>query len=319
VVLPAFNGAPFNLPLPGALTQKGTSGRLSGRFILDWKPTDSSKIYASYSRGYRAGTFNGLAYGSASQVYFVAPETVNAYEVGFKSRFLNNRVQLNGALFYYDYKGQQGQVVDSTATAQLISLDGTMKGLELELQVAATDTLHLSASLGILDSAYKHGACPVANIVTKPPQIGNCVASAAQGTTGGNVDVGGNPFPYAAKSSINLGFDWDAVKSDDLKLTLHGDANYTGKFYYDSFGDYTYSPTLKTVSSGQFANGEGNYWVLNARITVNKGPITLAAYVKNLTNRTYYPFGIAIENLFGNGYRVRAQPRMFGAELSYHF
>jgi iron complex outermembrane receptor protein len=50
-----------------------------------------------------------------------------------------------------------------------------------------------------------------------------------------------------------------------------------------------------------------------------KGPLSVAGYVKNLTNKTYYPFGIAIENLFGNGYRVRAQPRMFGAELSYHF
>jgi iron complex outermembrane receptor protein len=319
VVLPAFNGAPFNLPAPGALQQRGTSGRLSGRFILDWKPSDSSKIYASYSRGYRAGTFNGLAYGGANQVYFVAPETVNAYELGFKSRFMDNRVQLNGALFYYDYKGQQGQVVDSTATAQLISLDGSLKGLELELEVAATETLHLSASLGILDSSYKHGACPAANIVTKPPQIGNCVASAAPGTTGGNADVGGNPFPYAAKSSINFGFDWDAYKADNLKVTLHGDANYTGQFYYDSFKDYTFSPTLRTVASGKFADGDGKYWVLNARITVAKGPLSLAGYVKNLTNKTYYPFGIAIENLFGNGYRVRAQPRMFGAEVSYRF
>ena len=319
VVLPAFGAGGLGIPAPGPLTRRGTSGRLSGRFILDWKPTDTSKIYASYSRGYRAGTFNGLAYGSAAQVYFVAPETVNAYEVGFKSRFLDNRVQLNGALFYYDYKGQQGQVVDSTATAQLISLDGTMKGLELELQVAATDKLHLSASVGILDSSYKHGTCPAANIVSKPPQIGNCVASAAPGTTGGNVDVGGNPFPYAAKSSINLGFDWDAYEAGDLKLMLHGDANYTGHFAYDSFNDYSYSAVLKTVSSGAFSQGEGDYWVLNARVTATKGPISVAAYVKNLTNKTYYPFGIAIENLFGNGYRVRAQPRMFGVEATYKF
>jgi iron complex outermembrane receptor protein len=319
VVLPAFGAGGLNIPAPGPLTRKGTSGRISGRFILDWKPTEDSKIYASYSRGYRAGTFNGLAYGSAAQVYFVQPETVNAYEVGFKSRFMDNRVQLNGALFYYDYKGQQGQVVDSTATAQLISLDGKMQGLELELQVAATDTLNLTASLGILDSSYKHGTCPAANITTKPPQIGNCVASAAPGTTGGNVDVGGNPFPYAAKSSINLGFDWRAYEADDFKLLLHGDANYTGHFTYDSFGDYSYSPTLSTVSSGKFSQGEGNYWVLNARVTATKGPFSLAAYVKNLTNKTYYPFGIAIENLFGNGYRVRAQPRMFGVEGTFKF
>jgi iron complex outermembrane recepter protein len=319
VVLPAFSGAPFNYPAPAPLTRSGTTGRISGRFILDWKPTDSSKIYASYSRGYRAGTFNGLAYGGASQVYFVPPETVNAYEVGFKSRFMDNRVQLNGSFFYYDYKGQQGQVVDSTATANLIALNGKMKGLELELQVAATDSLHLTASLGIIDSKYDHGTCPVANITAAPPQIGNCVASAALGTTGGNVDVGGNPFPYAATSSINLGFDWDAYKSGDSKLMLHGDANYTGRFYYDSFKDYSYSPKLMTVASGKFAQGEGDYWVLNARATFSTGNYSLSAYVKNLTDKTYYPFGIAIENLFGNGYRVRAQPRQLGVEATVKF
>jgi iron complex outermembrane recepter protein len=312
VVVPAFSS--LGIPLPGGLTRSGKSGRISGRFILDWKPTEESKIYASYSRGYRAGTFNGLAYGSANQVYFVPPETVNAYELGFKSRFAENRVQLNGAIFYYDYKGQQGQVVDSSATANLVALDGTLKGFEVELLYAATDTLKLSASLGILDSKYKHGKCPVANILAFPPQVGNCLAS---GT--GNVDVGGNPFPYAAKASINLGFDWEAYKTDDNKLTLHGDAAYTGQFYYDSFKDYTGTAGLKRLATGQFAQGEGKYWVLNARATFAHGDYALSAWVKNLTDKTYYPFGIAIENLFGNGYRVRAQPRMFGGELSYKF
>jgi iron complex outermembrane recepter protein len=312
IVVPSFPS--LGIPLPGGLKRSGTSGRISGRFILDWKPTENSKIYASYSRGYRAGTFNGLAYGSANQVYFVPPETVNAYELGFKSRFADNRVQLNGAFFYYDYKGQQGQVVDSTATANLVALDGTLKGLELELQVAATDSLKLSASLGLLDSKYKHGTCPAANIVAFPPQVGNCLAS---GT--GNVDVGGNPFPYAAKSSINLGFDWDAVHTSSGKVTLHGDAAYTGRFYYDSFKNYSSTPGLRRLATGQFAQGEGNYWVLNSRLTYSQDHFSISAWVKNLTDKTYYPFGIAIENLFGNGYRVRAQPRMFGIEGTVKF
>jgi iron complex outermembrane recepter protein len=312
VVLPAAVASPG--ARPGPLERHGKSGRFSGRAILDWKPTDSSLIYASYSRGYRAGTFNGLAYGSSSQVYFVPPETVNAYEVGFKSRFADNRIQFNGSFFYYDYKGQQGQVVDSSATANLIALDGKLKGLELELLFAATDTLKFNASLGILDSKYKHGTCPVANIVSAPPQVGNCVAS---GT--GNVDVGGNPFPYAAKSSVNLGFDWDAFSGDVGKLTLHGDAAYTGQFYYDSFKDYSSTPGLRRLSTGQFSKGEGKYWVLNSRVTFRTDRFSIAAFVKNLTDKTYYPFGIALENLFGNGYRVRAQPRTYGIEATVKF
>src|SRR3546814_7399097 len=100
-------------------------------------------VYASYSRGYRSGTFNGLAYGSANQVYFVKPEQIDAFEVGFKSRFWDNRDQLNIAAFYYMHTGQQGQVVDASATANLISLDGKMNGLEVETAEQQTAELQL--------------------------------------------------------------------------------------------------------------------------------------------------------------------------------
>jgi iron complex outermembrane recepter protein len=313
IVIPSFQT--LGIPLPGGLAAKGSSNRMSGRAIIDWKPTDGVMVYASYSRGYRSGTFNGLAYGSANQVYFVAPEQVNAYEVGFKSRFAENRVQINGALFYYDYKGQQGQVVDATATANLISLDGTMKGIEIDAQYAVTDTLKLNAAFGLLSSKYADGACPAnpATIPKFPAQLGSCVVS-----SGGPVSVAGNPFPYAAKSSINLGFDWDAAQFGDGKITLHGDMSYIGRFYYDSFKDYSRG-RLPLVTSGKFANGEGNYWLVNSRLTYSTEQFSVSAWGKNLTNKTYYPFGISIENLFGNGYRVRAQPRTFGAEATVKF
>ena len=45
----------------------------------------------------------------------VAPEKVDAFELGFKSQFLDRRVQLNLAGFYYDYSNQQTtQVVGAT-------------------------------------------------------------------------------------------------------------------------------------------------------------------------------------------------------------
>lgn len=313
VVLPASVATPGTIP--GGLERRGKSSRVSGRAIIDWKPTDDVLLYASYSRGYRAGTFNGLAYGSSNQVYFVKPEGVNAYEAGFKTRFADNRLQINGSVFYYDYKGQQGQVVDATATANLISLDGTMKGIELDVQLQATDTLKLSAALGLLDSKYADGDCPAnpALIPNFPAQLGSCVVS-----SGGPVSVAGNPFPYAAKSSINLGFDWRAFEIGSGNLNIHGDAAYTGQFYYDSFKDYSRGP-LPAVASGKFGEGEGKYWVLNGRISYDTDRFSVALWGKNLANKTYYPFGISIENLFGNGYRVRAQPRTYGLEATVKF
>ena len=313
VVIPSFQG--LGIPLPSGLSQKGSSNRVSGRVILDWKPTESMMFYASYSRGYRAGTFNGLAYANANQVYFVAPEQVNAYEVGFKSRFADNRLQINGSFFYYDYKGQQGQVVDATATANLISLDGKLKGLEIDAQFAATDRLRFSASFGLLDTKYADGACPAnpALIPSFPSQLGSCVVSG-----GGPVSVAGNPFPYAAKSTGNVAFDWDVVDVGPGKITWHGDAAYTGRFYYDSFKDYSRGP-LVNLSTGKFSEGGGKFWTLNSRLAFSNEHFTVAAWVKNITNKTTYPFGIAIENLFGNGYRGRAQPRTFGVEATARF
>ncbi|MDP3675353.1 MAG: TonB-dependent receptor [Novosphingobium sp.] len=313
VVIPSFQA--LGIPLPGGLRRKGTSGRFSGRAIIDWKASDDILLYGSYSRGYRSGTFNGLAYGSANQVYFVKPEEVDAFEVGFKSRFLDNRLQFNVAAFYYDYKGQQGQVVDASATANLISLDGTLKGIEADLQFEPIDSLLLTASFGLLDSSYDDGDCPAnpATIPNFPAQLGSCVVS-----SGGPVTVAGNPFPYAAKTSASVGFDWSPIDTGSNKLTLHGDANYTGRFYYDSFRDYSRGP-LPRVASGEFGNGEGDYWILNARATYTFDRYTLAVWGKNLTDKTIYPFGISLENLFGNGYRVRAQPLTYGVEATVRF
>ena len=81
--------SPYNPNLP-ALNQKESSGELTGRLVVDYKFSDDVMGYASYSRGYRSGTYNGLAYQDVSQVYFLDPEKVNAYEVGLKTRLLEN-------------------------------------------------------------------------------------------------------------------------------------------------------------------------------------------------------------------------------------
>lgn len=311
VVIPSFRD--LGIPLPGGLARKDSSDEITGRLIFDWKPSEETLVYASFNHGYRAGTYNGLAYGSANQVYFVEPETVDAYEVGFKSRFFDNRLQLNGAAFFYDYDGQQGQVVDATATANLISFDGEVQGLELEALYALSDRVTVSAALGLLDTEYDDQVCPSTPITGFPAQVGNCVVS-----SGGAVSVGGNPFPYAPESSVNLALDWDLMQSGDSGLYLHIDANYSGQYYFDSFEDYSRG-VLNNVVTGEFAEGEGEYWVGNARLTYERGNMSLAGFVKNFTDETYYPYGIALENLFGNGYRVRAAPRTWGVELSMRF
>ena len=117
---------------------------------------------------------------------------------------------------------------------------------------------------------------------------------------------------------LKLAQDGTARFTRDGTITLHGDTAYTGNFYYDSFKDYKRAP-LPTVATGKFTDGEGGYWVANANLTYATDTYSVSTWVKNLTDEEYYPFGISIENLFGNGYRVIAPPRTYGVEFRYNF
>ena len=280
------------LVAPGAavpLERRASSKALSGRGVLSYKPVDDVMLYTSYSRGYRAGSFNGTAFQSNEQVSFVPPEKVNAYEAGVKSRLLDNRLQANIALFYYDYKGQQvQQIVGARSLTALSSLDGTLKGIEAELEYRPVADLHLTLSGGYLDSRYRNG----------------------QFLSG--IPVGGNRFPSAPKTSLNAGFDWDAFKfGSDGRVTLHGDAGYVGRFTYDPFGD--------RQATGILADGGGDFLLLNSRLTVSTGKLTLSAWVKNLTDKLYYPMMLNLEAGYGVDEMVRGMPRTYGIEAKIRF
>ncbi len=64
---------------------------------LNWNITDEIMTYVQYSKGYRTGNF-----GYSGEI--MDPEYLDSYEIGFKSRFFDNRVQLNTTGYYYDYK-----------------------------------------------------------------------------------------------------------------------------------------------------------------------------------------------------------------------
>ena len=77
------------------------------RINLDWTPTEDSLVYAGVTTGYRSGGFHlGLA-----QLGDYDQEEVIAYEAGYKGDFLDGRLRLNAAAYYYDYTDQQLRLV----------------------------------------------------------------------------------------------------------------------------------------------------------------------------------------------------------------
>jgi iron complex outermembrane recepter protein len=297
---------PYNAALP-PVNQRRSTGELTGRIVVDYKFTDKILGYASYSRGYRAGTFNGLAYQDISQVYFLDPEKVNAYEVGLKSRFLDNKVQLNLAGFYYDYKNQQiAQIIG--ATSFLRSAKGRVYGGEAELAVQIADPLRFDASFGYLNTKYS----------------GNTINAADPRSL--TLNINGNPFPNAPEVTFSAGFDFTAVDTGKHKLTLRGDTQYMGKYYFDPFKDYGQSPcdkprtgTLVLQATPEIACGNPAYWLFNARATYTYDErFSVSVWGKNLTNKFYYVYGLNL-NAFYQDYLTRGTPRTWGVEATARF
>ncbi|WP_184199173.1 TonB-dependent receptor [Polymorphobacter multimanifer] len=109
----------------------------TGRAVLDWKISDDSLVYASYSRGYKSGGINPPLQPIFSVPDSFAPEFVNAFEIGSKNTFLDGALRANITAFYYQYKGLQlSRIVARTSVND--NVDATVYGLEGEFIVQPT-------------------------------------------------------------------------------------------------------------------------------------------------------------------------------------
>ncbi len=104
---------------------------VTGRAVLDYKITDENLLYASYSRGYKSGGINPPLSPGAGVPATFAPEFIDSFEVGSKNTFLDGRLRLNVAAFYYKYKGLQiSRIVQRTSVNDNINAD--IYGLEAD-------------------------------------------------------------------------------------------------------------------------------------------------------------------------------------------
>lgn len=130
----------------------------TGRLVLDWMPdtdiTDSTLIYASYSRGYKSGGFNSPEVDFTPPPY--DPENVNAYEIGTKNTFAGGRGLLNASLFYYDYEDYQISKLAGLSVRNE-NIDAEVYGVELESGYEFFDSLQVNANLGWLETKVKNG------------------------------------------------------------------------------------------------------------------------------------------------------------------
>jgi iron complex outermembrane receptor protein len=120
---------------------------ITPKIAFQYRFTPSLMGYASVSKGYRTGGFN--MYATDPQYFSYEPEYLWSYEAGFKNTFLDNRISLNGALYYMDISDMQ--VTQAISPAEVFvtnAAEATSIGGELELTARITNGLSIMAGLG---------------------------------------------------------------------------------------------------------------------------------------------------------------------------
>jgi len=120
---------------------------------LEHDLTPRNLVYAAIATGFSPGDITLTTKNNQPTVETLQAETLTAYEAGSKNRFLDNRLQLNGDVYYNDYGGYQvgiNSTPQTLAAPNFIIVAAPMKsyGAELEVQARPTvyDTLSFNAS-----------------------------------------------------------------------------------------------------------------------------------------------------------------------------
>jgi iron complex outermembrane receptor protein len=274
-----------------ALTSNGgkrTDENVSFKLGIQWKPELSSDfvdkliLYSHVSTGFRSGGFNAIFASTQESLTSLAPETLTAYEAGFKSTLANRTLTINGALFRYDFK--DGFInVDSPVSPIPITINAAgikTYGAELELQWMPVRRLTFSGGLGWLDAKID------SNI-----------------TAGGQSLKGDRPV-NAPRWTFNGSVNYSVDLTDSLKVQMTAN------------GSYRTSQYLEAVNAP--SNREPGYWIVGAQLGLADADDrwALSAWVKNLTKTKYRTY---VNDLPGLGIllNVYAPPRVFGSTLSF--
>ena len=251
--------------------------------------TDDVMAFFTYSKGYRSGGFNGRVNSVVEAREAFDPETVDNYELGIKSEWLDNRLRLNANIFFMEYEDKQEelQLPDSTGTGQKTVVtnasSATIQGIEFDVQAYVSDNLSLRANLGYLDTDYD-----------------DFQYTALDGSI---VDLSALEFRRApdVTGTLDATYEWEMAG---------GNAWVRGSYHYigGHFTNVTNSPELE--------NGGLNLVDASINYAMSNG-LQFSLFGRNLTDEDGYSHGYDVAGLWS--YAAVRAPRTYGIEVLFNF
>ncbi|MBV6418781.1 MAG: Vitamin B12 transporter BtuB [Steroidobacteraceae bacterium] len=285
---PVFNNATTNQSLD--------EGEWSGTAKLIYHFSDDVMSYASYARGYKAGGFNldRERIGSpASPAAVIDPdtafgsETVDSYEIGLKSGWLHNRLALNGAVFYQEYKGFQLNTYTGLQFIVASIPDVTSQGVDLDfLWYTPVAGLTLQGGVTYAETEYGNFNAAAASVPARLP---------------------GSPLSFAPKWSGGVVGTYEQPINANLKWRLNVGAKY--------MSDYNTGSDLNPLKK------QDAYALFDARIGIGSpgDSWALELWGRNITDEDYIQVGFDAPLQTGSIGAFLGDPRTFGATFRLKF
>jgi len=144
----------------GSVNSKLDEDNVAWRVALDWTPAQDVLVFASISRGAKAGSTPINAANISTQDAPAKQELLTAYELGLKAAIADHRIQANVSAFYYDYKDKQLSVYFAdpiyTALARLANVPNSEAyGVDGDITWRLNSHLSIIASATLLHTEVK--------------------------------------------------------------------------------------------------------------------------------------------------------------------
>lgn len=286
--------------------------KITYRLGVEWEPGPDSLLYASYETGYRAG---GFSFSTISPFY--GPETIDAFTLGAKNRFFDDKLLFNIEAFLWKYDDQQVsyQTVTQTGPEFITENIGasTNKGFEIELLAKPFNNTLLQ-----FDVQYLHAKTDKFTVFevdvsgdaglppgTIPPAI-NCPFTLDQSTATYTLDCSNLRALRSPKWTFNAGIQQTVPLGNDFDLILQAGTRYQ-------------SDSIVMFERRPFSVVEG-YWKTDAAITL--APVheqwNVTAFVDNIERdrtvaNTFYSSTNGLVSAIYN------PPRTYGARVQFAF
>lgn len=262
------------------VTAEDSYSDVSPQFAFAYRPAPDTSLYASVSRGYKAGGFNPAAL-PGSEAY--DEEQAWHVEGGVKSTFAGGKASASAAIFQIKWDDMQLNVPNPFVPGQFYIENvgrAHSRGLELDLTARPHQSIDVFASFGFTSAYFRAG------------------------TMAAGVNVGENKLPYTPTYTGVIGTQVTRAITSAITLYGRGEAAFYGPFEYDE---------------ANTARQEA-YSLANFRVGARGKRLFAETWLRNAFDTMYVPIAIPYQGFAPSGFiGENGRPRTFGVSAGVTF